>query len=436
MIPEPIEEILLKRSIGTNLLEVIRYRLRHRRLWQIGFLLLLAACIALYFGTASLRAEQALKHASLVDLQFLAQQDPNDARIVYTLGLRAQALHKDELALDSFTAAATLAPHDEKIWLAWARAAARIRGSHAALDVLSTFLQVHPHSAAAHLMTAQILSELGDPERAYAEALAAAQADPANARAWRLAGTQAMAVHNYYVAEEDFRRSLALAPADWANPQGLGDALFSSARYQESVKYYRDAVRLAPQMGVTHLTLGEALLRTASSPAEFEAARASLWQALAERNTLASDGQFLLFLSLGQSYSDEERWQEALPWLQQAVPYEPANAVISGEVHFELARAYRGLHDPANAAREMNLHSQRMLYNVQLRTLNDQIHAHPDRAQAYLNLARLYAAHRDLSDAADLYRQAIAKEPGLKAARQELAGLLRQVTAADHREAH
>jgi len=406
-------------------------KLKKKLIRQAGLLLFLPVSIALYFGTASLRAEQALKHASLADLQFQAQQDPNDARIAYYLGLRAQALHKDELALDSFTSAATLAPHDETIWLAWAHAAARIRGSQEALDILSTFLQVHPHCANAHLMAAQILSQLGEQERAYAEARAAAREEPSNAQAWRLAGTAALAAHNYYVAEENFRRSLALAPGDWANPQGIGDALYSSARYQDSVKYYREASRLAPEMGVTHLTLGEALLRTANSPAEFEAARASLRQALAERDTLASDGQFLLFLSLGQSYCAEGQWQEALPWLKQALPYEPANAIISGEVHFELARAYRGLHDSANAAREMSLHALRMRYNVQIRTLSDRIRAHPDNTQAYVDLARLYAAHHDVADAADLYRQALAREPGLKSAQQEYAALLREQPVTD-----
>src|SRR5579871_6906047 len=130
---------------------------RRRRLWQVG-VLLLAASVALYVGTASLYAGPALEHASLADLMFQAQQDPNDARTVYYLGLRAQDLRNDALALDSFATAATLAPHDETIWLAWARAAARINGSHAALDILSTFLQIHPHSAGAHLMGAQILS--------------------------------------------------------------------------------------------------------------------------------------------------------------------------------------------------------------------------------------------------------------------------------------
>src|SRR5579871_920562 len=86
-----------------------KMKLKKKLIRQAGLLLFLPVSIALYFGTASLRAEQALKHASLADLQFQAQQDPNDARIAYYLGLRAQALHKDELALDSFTSAATLA---------------------------------------------------------------------------------------------------------------------------------------------------------------------------------------------------------------------------------------------------------------------------------------------------------------------------------------
>ncbi|HZP80943.1 MAG TPA: tetratricopeptide repeat protein [Chthonomonadaceae bacterium] len=407
----------------------------YRRLWLPGIPLLLAlVAIAWYAATSPRRAEQALQQASFLELQYEAQRNPDNPRIFHYLGLTAQRAGQKQLALDSFGQAATMAPHDEAAWITWARAAAAIQGSQAAINILNTYLQVHPRSAESHLMLAQICAELADHPRAYAEAKIATEQNPRSDRAWRLAGKEALKKYDASAAEEAFRRAITLAPADWENQQGLGDALFASSRFPEAVKFYREAVRLAPNVGVTHLKLGEALLRTAGSAKEIEAARESLRRALAHQDTLTSDGLFFTYLALGQSYTAEERWQEALPWLKQAVPYEPTDATISGEVHFELARAYRGLRDPANAQREMRLHEQRKLYNVQLKQLSNRIRTNRDDVQAYLSLARLYVAHGNDTDAAYLYRQALLRAPDLKGARQEYAALLRRHTPSGKQE--
>src|SRR5579862_7752913 len=147
-------------------------RFPHRTLWMIGMLALLAAAVAVaavYRGTAPARAEQALVHASLLELQYQSQVDPGNPRVFYHLGERALEARNRDLALTSFRQAAVLAPHDEGMWLTWARAAAAIRGSGAALDVLDTFLVVHPRSLSAHLMKAQILAQLGRSSDALAE---------------------------------------------------------------------------------------------------------------------------------------------------------------------------------------------------------------------------------------------------------------------------
>lgn len=398
-----------------------------RRLWLWGTPLLLAlAAIAWYAATAPQRAEQALKQSSFLELQYEAQCDPNNPRIFHYLGLTAQRAGQKALALDSFGQAATMAPNDESAWLTWARASAAIQGSQAALNILNTYLQVHPRSAESHLMLAQIFAELADHPRAYAEAKTATELNPRSDRAWRLAGTEALKKYDAYAAEDAFRQAVALAPNDWENQQGLGDALFASSRYPEALPYYREAVRLAPNVGVAHLKLGETRLRAAESAQEIAAARESLRQALTHQETLTSDGLFFTYLALGQSYNTEERWQDALSWLKQAVPHEPADATLSGEIHFELARAYRGLRDPANAQREMRLHEERKRYNVQLKELSNRIRTNPEDAQAYLSLARLYVKHGNDDNAAYLYRQALLRAPGLKTARQEYAALLRR----------
>lgn len=401
-------------------------RSRRKWIWLPGILLLLLAAIFLYRRMMPRRTEQTLEQASLLELQYEAQRDPHNPRVFYYSGVRAQQAGQPQRALNAFGQAATLAPQDEALWLTWARAAAATQGSQAAINILTTFLQGQPQSAESHLLLAQILSEMGDHTHSLAEAKLAAQQNPKREPAWRLAGQEALKSYDAYSAEEAFRHALALAPQDWENPQGLGDALFASSHYPDALKSYREAVRLAPSVGVTHLKLGQTLLRTANSATEIEAARESLRQALAHQETLTSDGLFLTYLCLGQSFATEQRWQESLSSLTEAARYEPADATIAGEVHFELARVYRGLHDAANAEREMRLHEERKRYAVQLKQLSNRIRTDPGDAPAYLSLARLYVAHGNRSNAIYLYRQALLKAPDLTAAQQELAALLGQ----------
>src|SRR5579862_5609417 len=101
--------------------------IRHsRRRWlrPQGILLPVLATVVIYAATKTWLDEQNLQQASLLELQVDAQQDSNNPRIFYYLGLRAQQAGQKDLALDSLGRAATMSPHDEGTWLAWARAAA------------------------------------------------------------------------------------------------------------------------------------------------------------------------------------------------------------------------------------------------------------------------------------------------------------------------
>src|SRR5581483_525835 len=126
--------------------------------------------LAVYLWSAPGLAERALSRASLRDLIRTSQQQPDNPRVFYYLGLRYQQLGDMEQANAAFSRAAQLRVDDEKSWLAWAETSASIGKDEDALQILKMFLQTHPRSAPAHYALAQLYQQNGAYKRALEEA--------------------------------------------------------------------------------------------------------------------------------------------------------------------------------------------------------------------------------------------------------------------------
>src|SRR5262249_34986840 len=153
-----------------------------------------------------------------------------------------------------------------------------------------------------------------------------------------------------------------LRPQDSVSHASLGDTYFLMDRFPEAAQAYREAIRLDPESATACLALGQALLKTAVTPAEIDDARASLQQALARPATLTAAGSYYAYLCLGQSYEQQAGWKAALPWLKRAETVQPAAPDSNDDVHFELARVFRALNDPAGATRENAKHRECVAY--------------------------------------------------------------------------
>src|SRR4051812_42548800 len=99
-------------------------------------LLLLAGLLVGYRVIVPLRSENALRRASLQELEAASRREPNNPRVFYYLGLRAQQAGQDRQAMDAFWHAANLAPDDQKLWLIWSQTAYAVQGRQAALSIL------------------------------------------------------------------------------------------------------------------------------------------------------------------------------------------------------------------------------------------------------------------------------------------------------------
>ena len=380
-------------------------------------LLLLLVVVAVYLWTAPARQEAALKKASLDVLESTFKEQPENPRVAYYLGRRLREAGRINAASMAFKQAAEHAIDSEEIWLAWA---ATQQDSQTAFDILSLFLAQHPHSAPAHLALAQCYEANRAHKRAYEEAAQSALLDPSNADAWRLAGASGMAWGQKAAAMSALHRAGALQPGDWRNRIALGDALSQTDNPVEALACFREAVRLAPEEAVAHLSLGRFLLGNAATTAEIEAARRSLLTSA----SLAPDLPPVSLL-LGESYARQRDWNNARKWLETARRLAPNDYRVA----FGLARVYGRLGDAAAASRETARHQKILAYNSEVRMMQERIVQNKNDPQLRLRLARVCAARGDYAEAARQYRQLLSRVPDMEIARKELVALKSRSTS-------
>ncbi|MCW3097229.1 MAG: hypothetical protein JWL77_2847 [Chthonomonadaceae bacterium] len=367
-----------------------------QRIELIALPLLIGA--AVFFWTAPMRAERALKNASFDELRAASRRDPDNPRVFYYLGIRLRDLGQLGPADAAFARAATLDAASEEIWLAWAATAAVSGKDQEAFEAFDKCVQAHPDSKEAHLALALFCHEHYALQRAYEEAAAAARCDPKDAAAWRLAGVTALQLQDLKGAEGALRKAATLAPRDWRAQLGLGQTLSAQHRSPEALECYQHAAVLAPEQAAVTLILGQTQLLLAKNNEEREAARRTLAHA-AQQNP--NSGEALL--SLAQALGQLQRWQEARTTLQAAEIRIPRNA----QVHFELARIDRQTGDAAEAARETLIHSEIKSYDEARLSLGSQARTSND-PRIRLKLARLYTAHGDFKEAKLEYRNLMA----------------------------
>ena len=123
-------------------------------------ILLLPVLLVWHFWWRPIQAERALEDATVEELQKITSERPNDARVLYHLGLRLRRERKQAPAADALSRASELAPDDEEIWIAAAGAANGEKGPEASFRVMNAFLKRHPDSVKMKEQRASLLSSL------------------------------------------------------------------------------------------------------------------------------------------------------------------------------------------------------------------------------------------------------------------------------------
>ena len=385
--------------------------------------LLLAALIAVaaFLWSKPWREERALKAASFDQLREASKREPDNPRVFYHLGVRLRDLGQLGPARAAFQRAAQLDPDSEETLLALGTTAAAFGRIQEAYEALSKCAETHPKSANAHRTLALFLYENHALQKSYEEAIATTKCDPSDSKTWRLAGIAALQLQDLKGSEDALRRSVALDPKDWRSQSALGRTLDALHKPADALSCYREANRLAPEVGQTTLYLGQSLADAARTPAEIEAVRQTLAHAV-EQNV-----GFPAQLALGQTLARQQNWKEAKTTLERAAESVPNSAAV----HYELARVYRQLGDTAAAKRETARHDELKNYAEQKLSLGAQARTGKD-STARLQLARLYAAHKEYREALLEYRNLLAHAADKDAstapatvltAKQELAAL-------------
>ena len=190
---------------------------------------------------------------------------------------------------------------------------------------------------------------LGDNPSAVKWLKAAVQNDPANEEAWYFLGRAQMQIGDFVEGEADFRRALALKPADSKALNNLGYCLAAQNRNEEAEAAYKQAV--AAQAGTAHpseqplLNLGT-LLDDANRPAE---ALPLLRQAAA-----LAPGNVRCLEELARAEAADGKPFEAIQALQGALALEPKNP----RLHFRLGQLLRRTGQTARADAENKLSTQ------------------------------------------------------------------------------
>lgn len=160
-------------------------------------------------------------------------------------------------------------PGDIKLDYALARAYAQTRQRGKARESIARSFAVTSDSAAAHLLTGQMMNRLELEDLAYAELKQAQRKDPTLPEVHYLLAQIALFRSRFDEALELIRGELAINPAHAMAMYLKGDAYSRQAKWAEAIAALQQSVWINPYFSGPYILLGKAYLKTAQpGPAE------------------------------------------------------------------------------------------------------------------------------------------------------------------------
>jgi len=219
----------------------------------------------------------------------------------------------------------------------------------------------------------------------------ALQLDPRNGtamagmgRAYELAGRAGD-------AEASFRKAADLQPNDWDAHNNLAMLYDRQGKYAESIAEFKRALELAPDSAQVLFNLGATYVDS-GDPKHFEEAEAAL------KRSIAINPSFPAFANLGALYDRESKYQQASEMTQRALEMNAGNYIVWGNLRLD----YEWLKQPEKAAEARRR---------EIPLLEEAIQQKPRDAEAYAQLANLYAEEGQRERSIANLRTAIALSP-------------------------
>jgi tetratricopeptide (TPR) repeat protein len=183
------------------------------------------------------------------------------------------------------------------------------------------------------------------------------------------------------LADDTLNKLAVLAPGSARMQQVIAEHLVNGGDLQQAIEHYKKALQIDPRLHGVHFELGEAILQSAPLDAGAQAeARKEFEAAVTVDGDTAKTECAFGSIALSQSHSDQafahyqrayqldpseiqaqmgmakllrmqEKWQEAVKYLQMAVQSDPLNR----SAHYQLGTAYRHLQMEDMAQKEMLL---------------------------------------------------------------------------------
>jgi len=177
------------------------------------------------------------------------------------LGLAAVVAGKYAEAVPRLEATRRWAPDNMELGYALVQAYIQTRQADRARTVLAEIYRVTADSAAAHLLTAQIMTRLEMDAQAEEELAKALQKDPRLPSANLLLGQIALFRGRIAEAITLTGRELAISPASAVAFSQLGDALVRQAQWDDAITALQKSIWLNPYYSAPYILLGRAYVK-------------------------------------------------------------------------------------------------------------------------------------------------------------------------------
>jgi tetratricopeptide (TPR) repeat protein len=320
-------------------------------------------------------------------LKQVAEKEPGVREIEQTLGSVQEMIGNTSEAEMSYRSALALDPQSPETLDGLARVLSKQRKYEAAIHYWNQAVSLDPQNEQFQLSLGLAFSNNGDAVSAVRTLQTLTIKHPQFEPAFFSLGSVLCRETDYSNGISAYRSALKLRSSDDVARKSLTMALLSSQQFQEATQELEIYIERLPDDAEGHYLLGEAFgHRNMAKDAERQFMRAI------EIEPRFPEAEY----SLGDLLLADGHPKEAIFHLQRSIALKADDA----EAHFQLSRAYRIVHRPDDASREITL-VQRLKQN-EIRN---------DRREFLRNEADSFARVGKLRDAKAAYKEALAIDP-------------------------
>jgi len=345
---------------------------------------------------------------------------PGESALRSERGLLARWLNDNDGAIDAYRKAVELAPKDAELRFNLGEALHKRGKLDPAIASYREALNLNPELAAAQVNLGKALADKGLYVDAKDVLTAAARKTLTDPEAHYNLAVLLMREDNVQLAIAEYERALAIDPRHALAHNNLGVALDGIGNHQRASEEFRKAIATDPRYVEAHFNLGLSYFRLGDNlraTRQFE-------KALELEPRQASDP----YVQLGNLYLQQGKRDRAVEAFKRAIAAMKDNRHPTTDAYRGLALAYRGLHKPEEAVntlkiaveafpRDPSAHAALAEAEVAQGNLPAAIEEYGKRlkleptTEAKLELAQVYARHRQSAPAESLYQQVLKENP-------------------------